>query len=61
MCNLSEVYPNTLVSVENADGESFEFRPSLSMMDGRVVETDDVYDFTLYEDQVSREYMYDMV
>lgn len=47
-CNISEVYSNVLVvSVEN--NEITEFRPSLSMRDGRLASVQGCYDFSVYE------------
>ena len=47
-CNISEVYSNVLVvSVEN--NEITEFRPCLSMMDGRLASVQGCYDFSVYE------------
>ena len=47
-CNLSELYSNVLIAV--TDGSSaIEFRPSLSMEDGRFAQTEGVYDFSVYE------------
>lgn len=47
-CNISEVYSNVLVvSVEN--NEITEFRPSLSMRDGRFASAQGCYDFSVYE------------
>lgn len=46
-CNLSEIYSNVLISVTDGGG-AIEFRPSLSMMDGRIVEMAGVYDFSVY-------------
>lgn len=47
-CNLSELYSNVLIAVSSGSG-SIEFRPSLSMEDGRFVKTEGVYDFTVYQ------------
>ena len=47
-CNISEIYSNVLVvSVEN--NEITEFRPSLSMRDGRLASVQGCYDFSVYE------------
>lgn len=46
-CNLSEIYSNVLISVTDGGG-AIQFRPSLSMMDGRIVEMAGVYDFSVY-------------
>ena len=47
-CNISEVYSNVLVvSVEN--NEITEFKPSLSMRDGRLASVQGCYDFSVYE------------
>lgn len=39
--NISEIVPNTAVSIEYADGSSVEFSPALSGMDGRLALTED--------------------
>ena len=53
-CNISEVYSNVLVvSVEN--NEITEFRPSLSMMDGRLASAQGCYDFSVYDNKYDAE------
>lgn len=48
--NISEIVPNTMVSIEYADGTSVEFSPSLSGMDGRLALTEDqgILDVSFY-------------
>ncbi len=53
-CNISEVYSNVLVvSVEN--NEITEFRPSLSMRDGRFASAQGCYDFSVYDNKYDAE------
>lgn len=53
-CNISEVYSNVLVvSVEN--NEITEFRPSLSMRDGRLASVQGCYDFSVYDNKYDAE------
>ena len=53
-CNISEVYSNVLVvSVEN--NEITEFRPCLSMMDGRLAAVQGCYDFSVYDNKYDAE------
>ena len=47
-CNLSEIYSNVLISVTDGGGAVL-FRPSLSMENGHLQETAEVYDFSVYE------------
>lgn len=46
-CNVSDIMTNSLAVVEGAWG-SLEFRPCLSLRNGRVHQDDDCYDFTPY-------------
>lgn len=48
-CNLSEIYSNVLITV-NDGGGALDFRPSLSMENGHFRETTGVYDFSVYEE-----------
>lgn len=53
-CNISEVYSNVLVvSVEN--NEITEFRPILSMRDGRFASAQGCYDFSVYDNKYDAE------
>ncbi|MGN0548587.1 MAG: hypothetical protein ACI4IM_03230 [Acutalibacteraceae bacterium] len=53
-CNISEVYSNVLVvSVEN--NEITEFRPILSMRDGRLASAQGCYDFSVYDNKYEAE------
>lgn len=47
-CNLSEIYSNVLVCVTDGDA-MLEYRPMLSMMDGRLAQAEACYDFTVYD------------
>lgn len=48
-CNLSEIYSNVLITAD--DGvNSVEFRPELSMENGRLAKISGVYDFSVYEE-----------
>ena len=47
-CNLSEIYSNVLIAATDGS-KAIEFRPSLSMEDGRFAQTEGVYDFSVYE------------
>lgn len=47
-CNLSEIYSNVLISATDGGGAVL-FRPSLSMENGHLQETAEVYDFSVYE------------
>lgn len=50
-CNISEVYPNVLISV--TDGEtSLEFRPTVSLENGKIVRENGCYDFSVYPSPV---------
>lgn len=46
-CNLSEIYSNVLVLVTDGDAK-LEYRPMLSMMDGRLAQAEACYDFSVY-------------
>ena len=46
-CNLSEIYSNVLITVTDG-GTAMDFRPALSMEDGRLPEITGVYDFSVY-------------
>lgn len=46
-CNISDIYSNVLVCIEYAD-DTVEFRPYLSLMDGRLGAVDGCYDFSIY-------------
>lgn len=59
-CNQSEIYSNVLVSVDIPDRESYQFRPQVSLKDGRVVLEDGCYDFTEYDKEIGIGYMFDM-
>ena len=48
-CNLSEIYSNVLISATDGGGAVL-FRPSLSMENGHLQETAEVYDFSVYEE-----------
>ena len=48
-CNLSEIYSNVLISATDGGGAVL-FRPSLSMENGHLQETAEVYDFSIYEE-----------
>ena len=48
-CNFSEIYSNVLVTATDGGG-AVDFRPSLSMENGRLQESAGVYDFSVYED-----------
>lgn len=46
-CNISEIYTNVLVSL--TDGKQIrEFRPMISLKDGRMVQEAGLYDFSVY-------------
>ena len=47
-CNLSEIYSNVLIAVTDGGG-ALDFRPSLSMENGRLAKDLSVYDFSVYE------------
>ena len=47
-CNLSEIYSNVLISATDGGGAVL-FRLSLSMENGHLQETAEVYDFSVYE------------
>jgi len=46
--NISELVPNLTVTAESTDGETVEYAPSLSMMDGSLALSPGVYDCTDY-------------
>lgn len=46
-CNLSEIYSNVLITASDGE-ENIDFRPSLSMEDGQVVEIPGIYEFSVY-------------
>lgn len=49
--NVSDIMPDTQVTVTAADGTSVTYQPFLSLMDGSVAADDPlVYDFTIYPD-----------
>ena len=48
-CNLSEIYSNVLFASTDSVA-AISFRLSLSMENGRMVETEEVYDFSVYEE-----------
>ena len=48
-CNVSEIYPDTLVRLTK-DGEIFDYRPALSMMDGHLSVTEGCLDLSIYDD-----------
>ncbi len=48
-CNLSEIYSNVLIAVTDGGG-ALDFRPLLSMGNGRLQEIIGVYDFSIYEE-----------
>ncbi len=52
-CNLSEIYSNVLISATDGGGAVL-FRPSLSMENGHLQETAEVYDFSVYEKNAGR-------
>ena len=48
-CNFSDIVTNSLIVLSAANGEVFEFGPSISLKDGTLaVPESDVYDFTRY-------------
>jgi len=50
--NCSDLYPNTCVVIDCANGEQVEFIPSVSLMDGCLCpgnNTEKIYDFSQYE------------
>ncbi|MBQ1435497.1 MAG: DUF3298 domain-containing protein [Clostridia bacterium] len=52
-CNKSDIMPDALVTVYDSGGETLEWNPSISLMDGHVVTVSNlkyVYDFTHYND-----------
>lgn len=53
-CNVSEIYPDTLVRLRK-DGEIFDYRPALSMMDGHLAGTDGCLDLSVYDDSFFNE------
>ena len=51
IANMSDIMPDTQVTVTAADGTSVTYQPFLSLMDGSVAADDPlVYDFTVYSD-----------
>lgn len=48
-CNVSEIYPDTLVRLTK-DEETFDYRPALSMMDGHLSVTEGCLDLSIYDD-----------
>lgn len=48
-CNLSEIYSNVLITVTDGGG-TIDFRPSLTMENGHLQDTEGVYDFSIYEE-----------
>ena len=48
-CNVSEIYPDTLIRLTK-DGETFDYRPALSMMDGHLAGTEGCLDLSVYND-----------
>ena len=51
IANVSDIMPDTLVTVTAADGTSVTYQPFLSLMDGSVAaDSPLVYDFTIYPD-----------
>ena len=51
IANVSDIMPDTQVTVTAADGTSVTYQPFLSLMDGSVAADDPlVYDFTIYPD-----------
>lgn len=53
-CNLSEIYSNVLISVSDGTNTG-EFRPMLSMKDGRLATEPLCYDFSVYREIVDDE------
>lgn len=49
-CNISEIYSDVLITVSEKGGAEFKYRPMLSMMDGRLAQTDRIYDFSIYSE-----------
>ncbi len=49
-CNLSEIYSNILITATDGGG-AIDFRPALSMKDGRLQEFAGVYDFSVYSEE----------
>lgn len=49
-CNLSEIYSNVLITATDGGG-AIDFRPALSMKDGRLQEYSGVYDFSVYSEE----------
>ena len=48
-CNVSDIFPNVVVVLETADGETLEYSPSISLKDGTLgVPDTGVYDFSQY-------------
>ena len=48
-CNVSDIFTNSLIALSTANGEVFEFSPSISLKDGTLaVPESGVYDFTRY-------------
>lgn len=47
--NVSDIVPNLWVTAEAAGQEPLEYTPYLSLMDGRLAQVSEVYDFTDYE------------
>ena len=47
-CNVSDLYANVLIS---ADGRACEFRPMLSLKDGKLNFGEGVYDFSVYPEE----------
>lgn len=49
-CNLSEIYSNVLITATDGGG-AIDFRPAISMEDGRLQEYSGVYDFSVYSEE----------
>jgi len=47
-CNLSEHYSNVLITADDGFG-AVDYRPGISMKDGRLAKEAGVYDFSIYE------------
>ena len=49
-CNLSEIYSNVLITASDGGG-AIEFRPAISMKNGRLQDYAGVYDFSVYSEE----------
>ena len=48
-CNVSEIYPNVMIGLRRNDEMPISYSPQLSMKDGALAQSENIFDFTPYQ------------